>query len=293
MKKIHGYLIFTISLFCINQTNAQSWTFVDELSNIKLTYTYELKTLEKDSSLNINLSATDILNNFVFDYGSVLLDSKNVLNSYSLGKTLKSKYSEISKIISKQNMVIHHNILNKMIISLKDTLSERNQYSFVFQGLFMYLSILNGANRESQNLEFTVMDSYKLNLTSFVCQEDVSINIPEFLEYLNERKKWDKENAGIDYYLNTFKVSENISLNMTEITIKLDEYFREKNEDWPQGGECGCCANYSGPCIRWSQICLAHDMACQRCQYSWCFPGCKPTSCRNNTISWYWFLVFA
>ena len=181
-----------------------------------------------------------------------------------------------------------------MVLNVKDTISQRNQYSFVYQGLFIYQSLLVGAKRDTKNIgsiDFTVMSSYILVGSSFVCKEEVFINISDFKQYLEERKKWDKKNVGIDYYLGALKNESSTELNMIEITVRLEEYFQSKFGRWPQGGECGCCMNYSGPCYYWNEICLAHDMACQRCQHSWCFSGCVPSSCSGNTISWYWWLI--
>lgn len=119
--------------------------------------------------------------------------------------------------------------LSQMTLNVRDTLSQRNQHSFVYQGLFMFRSLLNGAKRDIKNngvINFTVLDSYVLALSSFGCTEEVYINIPDFKNYLEERKKWDKENKGIDYYLGALKNEKSTELNIIEITVRLEEYFQ-------------------------------------------------------------------
>ncbi len=153
-----------------------------------------------------------------------------------------------------------------------------------------------GAERDtngSGNVDFTVFGGYENAINSFVCEQEIIINIIDFRNYLINRKQTDKSNVGIDYYLGALQNETAISLNQFEINQKLSFYFftTQGRAAWPQGGQCGCCGNYSGNCYYWSSACLAHDMACQQCQHSWCFSGCVPSSCSGNTIAWYWWIV--
>ncbi len=297
MKILHfKSLITLISVILINVSYAQNgqWLNNDEKKGILITYDFRLTVENGDSSLLLNLTINDKQSNQTFDYGEISLNSRNVLDSNYLSGLLQNKYAVLWKQFGRETILRHSSYLSTMVLNLKDTISQRNQHSFVYQGLFMYQSLLNGANKDTKNtgsVDFTVMSSYILVGSSFVCEEEVYINIADFKNYLEERKKWDKENKGIDYYLETLKNEKSIELNMVEITVRLEEYFQSQFGRWPQGGECGCCMNYSGPCYYWNKICLAHDMACQKCQHSWCFSGCVPTSCSGNTISWYWWLV--
>lgn len=91
---------------------------------------------------------------------------------------------------------------------------------------------MNGSklNRDLQNkgdVIFSIMGSYPGAMSSFVCAEEVNINIDNFKSYLIERKTWDKENEGINHYLGAL---ENYSgnKNMYEITNILISYFSSK-----------------------------------------------------------------
>lgn len=112
-----------------------------------------------------------------------------------------------------------------------------------------------------------------------------------FKSYLTTLKTT-STNPGIDYFLEALSNEISDSLNIVEITNRLNTYFNQTTARWPQGGECGCCGNYQGPCLLWSKICLIHDYQCQTCTPKWyCFKGCVPSSCKGNTISWYWWLI--
>lgn len=43
-----------------------------------------------------------------------------------------------------------------------------------------------------------------------------------------------------------------------------------------QGTDLGCCGNYSGVCWYSSLLCLAHDLACLKCDKWHCGPACQP-----------------
>lgn len=146
---------------------------------------------------------------------------------------------------------------------------------------------------------FTVFGGYINAINPFVCEEDMIFNIVNFRQYLRNRKLTDKNNVGIDYYLGALQNQTSKALNIFQINQRLNAYFIAQRQlptnsialSLPQGVECGCCGNYSGTCDFWSSVCLAHDMACQQCQWDLCFAGCVPSSCSGNTIAWYWFLV--
>lgn len=133
-------------------------------------------------------------------------------------------------------------------------------------------------------------DSYINGINSFSCEEDEYINIPMFKSYLNTLKNTSTD-PGIDYFLGALSNVTTQTLNIVQITSRLNTYFASRF-GWPQGGQCGCCGNYQGPCLFWSKICLIHDYQCQTCTPRWyCFPGCVASSCSGNTISWYWWTI--
>lgn len=212
MKNIYLKLILTSLTFVVlNVCFAQKgqWIHNDEKNVVQITYDFSLNVKDGDSSLSLNLTINDKQENQTFDYGNIILNSKNVLDSNYLSKLLNTKYSTFWKQYGREIILKHSGYLSLMALNVRDTISQRNQHSFVYQGLFMFRSLLNGAKRDTKNngvINFTVLDSYVLALSSFGCKEEVYINIPDFKNYLEERKKWDKENKGIDYYLGALKM---------------------------------------------------------------------------------------
>ena len=126
-----------------------------------------------------------------------------------------------------------------MIKNLKDTLPIEKQYTYVFQGLHMFNSILKGAtrvvNNNNNNIGFHAMNSYLYCNSNFVCEEDYKIYIPDFKTYLLDKKKTEPQNEGIDYYLSALQNVGNISLNIREVRIYLAENFKIQGKVWPQG----------------------------------------------------------
>lgn len=268
------------------------WVHNDVNNGIRITYDFNLAVKNSDSSLTINLKITDNVLKKTINYGDINLNSENVIDSAKLSNLLKTKYARIFSENGKNTISKHSKYLSTMTQSVKDTISQKKQRSFVYQGLFIFQSLLNGADRDtsnSGNVTFSVMSTYPVALSSFVCAEEVLINIDDFKTYLRGRKGWDKSNIGIDYYLGALE-NKSGTKNMVEIIDDLEIYFNATVGRWPQGGECGCCGNYSGNCYHWNHGCLAHDVACERCQHNWCFGGCVPSSCIGNTIAWYWWI---
>lgn len=284
--------LFISIMFFACSLQAQ-WVFSDPDKGISIIYEFKYHaTEEKDTLLDLNLIVKDDLLSKSFIYGPFQLNKDNVLKKEALSELLKEKYTKAKDNYGVDVISRHSIFLNKMVMNIRDTIKESNTHSFVFQGINMFKSLLNGATRESgQGVQFTVFDGYISALNSFVCEEEVVLNIPEFKAYLEDRKKTDKDNAGIGYYLGALANETAETLNFVQVNQRLNTYFDQVFAKWPQGGQCGCCGNYSGNCYYWNSACLAHDMACQRCQHSWCFSGCVPSSCSGNTISWYWWLI--
>lgn len=282
-------------LFSMSIAHGQ-WTSNDSKNGILITYNYQKYVSGKDTSLLVNIVINDNPLNQPANYGTISLTSNNVLNRDSLSILLKAKYASIFNQFGKETLLRHGVALEQMVTSIKDTINKKNLHSFVFQGICIFKSLLMGAERDnnvSGNVDFTIFGGYENAINSFVCEQEIVINIIDFRNYLTNRKQSDSSNVGIDYYLGALQDVTAISLNQFEINQKLTSYFltTQGRAAWPQGGQCGCCGNYSGNCYYWSSVCLGHDMACQQCQHSWCFSGCVPSSCSGNTIAWYWWLV--
>jgi hypothetical protein len=171
-------LVIINSNFCFSQ-----WIYNDTKNGIKITYDYKLFVKDKDSSISVSLKIDDNISGKTFNYKTFDLNSNNVIDSLKLSNLLKSKYSIIFKEYGKQSISEHSKYLSDMVLSVKDTISPKNQRSFVYQGIFMFQSLLNGANRDLQNkgdVIFSIMGSYPVALSSFVCAEEVKINIDNF-----------------------------------------------------------------------------------------------------------------
>jgi hypothetical protein len=290
------------------ETGTSKWVHSDGKSGIKITYAFELQQV-RETTLLVNLTIEDKSENIIYNYGSFELTAQNVLNTKELSNLLKRRYFGLFTQYGKSALEKHNSHLNAMVLKIKDTLKTRNHHSFVFQALRMYQTIAKGAKRDIKNtgsINFTVFGGYKNGICSFECEEDMTFNIGDFKRYLIDRKSADINNKGIDYYLGALENETAATLNFSEISDRLTSYFEREgfpireqpagdsdvpNARWPQGGECGCCGNYSGNCYFWSKLCLAHDMACQQCQWQACFNGCVPSSCSGNTIAWYWWIL--
>lgn len=311
MKLKHVFLFFVIFIITMvitsckktsenSQSEIPKWSFTDSQTGIKIDYNFQKIVSMNDTSLKVSITITDKSLKQPINYGSILLNSSNVLNKDSLSNILKALYSSLISTYDYQILSRHSDILNQMIKNIRDTISIRNNHSFVYQGLCMFKSLLAGVKRDGNKdgkINFTVFGGYINAINPFVCEEDIVFNIAKFRKYLSDRKLTDKDNIGIDYYLDALQNETANTLNVFEINQRLSTYFNKNTQmstsslNFPQGGECGCCGNYSGACYYWNSACLAHDMACQQCQWDLCFGGCVPSSCSGNTIAWYWFIL--
>lgn len=294
MRKQISYKIILLAIFLAGFTycQAQPWVYNDDKNNIQVTYDFKLRLTEKDSALSVSMVIVD--NKVAYDYGSLELDNTNVLDKEALSALLAGSFRPAVEKYGATVMSRHFESVSQMMAKMKSSLSKKQQHSFVYQGLLFFGSVLNAANRSenSETVKFTPFGGYISAISSFACEEEMIYNIPELKRYLVNRQSWDKDNVGIGYYLGALKNETAITLTLSEIRSRLEKYFeiRDITGRWPQGGQCGCCGNYSGNCYYWNLACLAHDEACQQCQHSWCFSGCVPSSCSGNTIAWYWWL---
>lgn len=138
------------------------------------------------------------------------------------------------------------------------------------------------ANR-GNSVTCTMSESFVRQLSSLVCEEDQILTLKELQEYVAANPER-AANLGSKYFLDVFQRTGASNLRESELKTQLTRYFSEttSNKQWPSGSACGCCGNYNGPCLVWSQVCLLHDMQCQKCTPRWyCLSGCKPTPCTS------------
>lgn len=285
-------LFFCLILFAAGTQMAFSqWIHRNAGEGIIVKYGVQLNVANRDTAMVISLKIKDDVLRKTIDYGSISLTPSNVKDTVALNAMLKDKYRTLFRANGRTPVLRHSDFVETMALSIHDTTDAKFQRSYVYQGLLMFSSLLKGARRDVANtgsVNYRVMETFPVVVSGFVCEQDVVINAAEFKAYLRERQPDDPTNGGIQHYLNALEYL-NGNMTMSQIRVQLNNYFMTSR--WPQGGQCGCCGNYSGNCYYWNAGCLAHDMACQRCQHSWCFSGCKPTSCSGNSIAWYWYAV--
>jgi hypothetical protein len=100
----------------------------------------------------------------------------------------------------------------------------------------------------------------------------------------------------LGYFWRKLDVKERQQINNENYTLSMVPMITTRSETydgWPgdpecwlfnvrAGSDCGCCGNYSGPCILCSILCKLHDLDCTEClPASYCLSGCVPSGCEN------------
>lgn len=288
MKKLTFILATLLFSFALN-ISAQEYNFSDNEKNIQIKYNYNLENIGSENNLSVNLVVIE--EGTEYNYGTLNLNSKNLTNANELSGILSKNYLSNLKSKKHETVLRHSASIDKMAMSLKNEKTFEEQHAYNYQGYFIFKSIFDGAKRDKKKngqITFTPYDGFIKAISSFVCEEDIVFNVNDMNNFLLVKKKSDPENVGVDYYLNALKGYYANEITFKEVNQRLSNSF--SSSKWPSGGACGCCGNYSGPCVFWSSVCLAHDMACQQCQHSWCFSGCVASSCSGNTMAWYFFI---
>jgi len=290
------FILKTSSLlaFCvqINISEAQQWVYQDQ-DGVTLTFNYQISNVASDTSLTTSLVLNDPANTVTINWGTINLNSNNVRDTSALGAMLANMYSSLFNTYGIRSLNGYVVYVSRMVTAIADTMQTRQLRSLTFQSLCMYLTLSKAANRDlsaTGNVNFTISENYFLGINSFSAEEDIIINIADFKQYLNNLKDT-STNEGIDYFLGALARETSPTLSMVEIRDRLDAYFNLGFRRYPTGGQCGCCGNYPGVCYLWSPACLIHDLACRFCiPKDFCGSDCKISSCKGNTISWYYWL---
>lgn len=281
------------SLLLLAKFSAAQWIYVE--NNVKVHFQYNLEGTETDTTLNTSLTVEDGENGLTIDYGDFAFNNENIRNQEALSALLSDACKNMTAKYGTGTLQKYTGYIEKMVNEIAEKLEDRQLRSLVYQSLCIYQTLSRAPVRDKDhcgNVPFTVMESYLNGLTAFSVEEDEYINIAGFKEFLR-KLSGQQENEGITYYLEALKDETAEELNVVQITERLQAYFNStRSARWPQGGQCGCCGNYNGPCLYWNKICLLHDYQCQTCTPRWyCLSGCVPSSCSGNTISWYWWLL--
>jgi hypothetical protein len=279
-------MLLGVVMFC-KSTSANNWLFTDSETGVQVNYQF---TIPENQSNSLVLNLIVVENGQNFNYSPIILNEENCLNKAALSDLLTEKYNIANSNFGTEALKRHFAVVDKFLIH-RDNHDLDVKHSFVFQGLAMYRSMLNAAVRsaDGSGVSFKVSESYILNLSSFICEEDYSIDVTAFSLYLQNRKVTDPTNEGLDYFLNAFVGNSNVSMSSSEIENLLRIYFENPNNKdkigrpfmgWPRGSDCGCCGNYNGPCFYWAIACLIHDYQCQTCTPRWyCLSGCVASKC--------------
>lgn len=287
MKK---YSILILTLFLIVNKNVKGqWSYSDK--TVSVTYTYEINSNKGDTILNTSLTISDLVIQKTYNLGNFVFKMNNIRNKDSISNILSTQYQILKNQYGLSELINISSSVEKLLTQQVNILQQDQLRTLIYQALGIYNSLIKGSLRDhGSGVIFTPSDSYIVGINTFSCEEEQLINVIDFINYLTIQKPIHPNDPGYDYFLNALQNEARSVLNIKELNAKVADYFNSSTGRWPQGGQCGCCGNYSGPCIYWSTICLIHDYQCQSCSPRWyCGPTCVASSCSGNTISWYWF----
>lgn len=188
----------------------------------------------------------------------------------------------------------------------------------IFFHLAIFKSAKRSYEANSNDCECNVYDSFLNNDSPFYCSEDKLVSADETYSYLRNKLKDKTFAGKKFYARRTFAYLQQNSGNMLSVSkidnILKQEFLRfwnnqiteierskiissysfESKNDEPviegpldpyclvhgvsQGSDCGCCSNYSGPCLWCSLGCYLHDASCTECDW-WCGPACVAGPC--------------
>lgn len=266
---------------------------------------YSSKIVDGLLNFSINIQDDKTGNGIVEDF-KVNTDRKLLTTDISNQITLKQR--RLSPMFSKAEINNMLTVMDDMITSITNNITDKELLDLKIQGLFMSKSLVQSINRQiiknSQNSslstssffdEFqdaavftsnTVYEGFNRGFSSFALSEDLIVNINEFDSAINQgfQNTQSKEFQFIQTVLGNI-TSNHVSVYELEVElVRYTENNPEKFEgpvstfgyQWPKGSDHGCCGNYDGDCLYFHPICYLHDKICQNCTPKWfCLPGCK------------------
>lgn len=170
--------------------------------------------------------------------------------------------------------------------------------------LFFYRAILSTIKRSIQtktDCGCTPHPAYFIDKINFWCQEDFLINPQTYIKAIDDAQypmnevekrvyqfllnRKNTQAISIDTLLNMYEPKDEFMqrvkhayIRSTLKGIKVKHAARVAENDCTKGSDLGCCGNYSGCCWYWTMLCLAHDVACLKCDHWYCGWQCKPES---------------
>ena len=265
----------------------QKTTLVLSNEYLQLKYTSSVK----DGVLNVNLENLNNTSNYQMQLDvkskGYKLDISNSLEQYS-----KDWQKEIDPVESK--------LIAQTILGYVNNYNQPSDFrKEEMQGLFYIMSVFNAISRHNEIsmfkstnsspiVEITAYEGYITGLTPFRAKEDITLNISDFENWLDNYSGSRLLNRDIKYIKEKINGLQNLSLKEYQnlvhepLNTQRKSNVSSKNVDcwFLCGGDCGCCGNYEGQCYYAHVLCYAHDYLCESCDPGWfCFSGCQPTPC--------------
>ncbi|RXQ87770.1 hypothetical protein EO244_16110 [Ancylomarina salipaludis] len=295
-KTLFVYLILVVILLSCNKMRNE-----DHLNDesIKISHNEENNQISyianvENNILNMNMTIENRSKSFFFNE-SLKIDPSN---ENLIADIITENAIKLSEKYSLQTIDKLSYLVMRTINSELNSMSKVDINKIENQGLIMYYSLLKTTKRKitssfksSKNtlpLISTVSQGFLLNKTSFIFNEDIDINVPNFIKFINNNPNFSSEVGEriLSDVLGCFdeeKITLQDLMNKIELTA-MEENSRTKSW-WPSGSAHGCCGNYSGPCYYGHPICYIHDVMCITCTPRWfCFSGCVPDAQLQETI---------
>lgn len=249
-------------------------TYFGKLKNQTLTIDITINNNEKSVSFH-ELLEIDISGE---DYAT---DIANSINERANNLAQRHSYSTMDSL---SNLVMDM-ISSEMTKMTDDEISDMSS-----QGLFMCYSLIQTTKRIIKNNErkersgssitSTPYEGFQLGLTPFLLNEDININVQNFIQFIDNNPDFSKE-KGAYVFKEVLETINETTITAQRLFEEIDIYVEEQSKGqraaswWPSGSSHGCCGNYSGPCLYWHPLCYVHDVMCINCEPDWfCLSGC-------------------
>lgn len=220
----------------------------------------------------------------------------------NIANSITERANSLANKYSLETMNALSLIVMDMINAETKNLSNDKIKEIETQGLFMFYSLIQTtkrviSNRESKNkssITSTPIEGFALGLTPFMFNEDIGINVDNFITFIDENPDFSAEKGAYVFkeVLLNLKNDNVINITAQKLYSEVNNYVEEQSKGnkasswWPQGSDHGCCGNYSGNCWYWHPVCYVHDVMCTNCEPAWfCLSGCVPDAVAQTTLN--------
>ena len=271
------------------KVNNYLYTYTSKVTGSTTASVLNVKNTTGGKDISINFSVDTSLSSFKLAiHDKVLLESQRIKDDFDLNgiKEVTAFFETFGKELIDDPKI--------------------NQSSQLIQSLFLHNAALSTIKRsfvQNTDCGCTPHPAYFIGKTSFWCQEDYLINPQDYVNTINKSnyKMSPKELKVYNYLLQNVS-KPYISIDNVLNVIETKEVFLQRVSNVyyssthkvitttpPQiklalvqacplgaGSDLGCCGNYAGCYWYVSLLCLAHDLACLKCDHWYCGPQCKP-----------------